>query len=87
MLSLASRQSSLWPQALFPMTHSLAVVEAVVSGVEVSMVAVSMAAGLGPPTSEAVPEDTLTCPGPSHAGRQRARRSPEGLIAPGCIAA
>jgi len=82
MLSLASRRSSSWPQALFPMTPSLAVAEVVASGVEVSM-----AAGLGPPTSEAVLEDTLTCPGPSHAGRQRARRSPEGLIAPGCIAA
>ena len=87
MLSRASRQSFLWPPALFPMTRSLAVVEAVDSGVEVSMVAVSMVAGGGPPTSEAVLGDMLTCPGPLHADPQRARRSREGLIAPGRIAA
>jgi len=67
LLSLLSRQSFLSPPALFPTTHSLAVVEAAVSGLEVFM-----AAGFGPPTSEAglyMRGDTLTCPVPSRAAR------------------
>jgi hypothetical protein len=50
------------------MTRSLAVVGAVGSGPEAFM-----AAGL------CMLGDTLTCPAPSPAARQRARRSPEGL--------
>jgi hypothetical protein len=67
MLSLLSRQSFLSPPALFPTTHSLAVVEAAVSGLEGFM-----AAGFGPPTSGAglcMLGDMLACPVPSRAAR------------------
>jgi hypothetical protein len=84
MLLLASRQSFLWRPALFPMTRSLAVVEAVVSGVEAFMAAGSTAGPVAP-TSEAglsVVGDTLTCLAPS-----QAERLPEEPIATPRIAA
>ena len=67
MFSLVSQQSFFLPQALFPTTRSLAVVEAVVSGLEVFMVA-----GFAPPTSGAglcTPGDMLAYPVPSQAVR------------------
>jgi hypothetical protein len=67
MLSLAWPHLCLLAQASFPMTRSLAVAEAAVSGLEVFM-----AAGFAPPTSGAglcVLGDTLTCLALSQAAR------------------
>ncbi|MGL3107077.1 hypothetical protein [Bradyrhizobium sp. BR 1432] len=61
MHSPLSQQSFLLPQALFPMTHLLAVVEVAAFAVEEDFTAAgcalvaSMAAACGPPTSGAVP--------------------------------